>query len=483
MLNSKAEYLAKKYLLNAPQDQQMGALQRALSEMPPNVPNSLQQLITAHNLLKKSQEQQQRQQALALAQQGQVAPSGGFARSVKDDVAQALAAENQQLEAQLMAREAAPMRAGGIAELPVQNFSENSFAGGGIVALAEGGETEEATSRAGRALRGLFGLASTPEDYARVKAEKENWLAQRELRKQANMATPGFFEALTPAQQAQRDAQVQSYNRSIAALQSQSAIPAVPAASTPEEKSVAQTKESSTVPVARKTVDAGATDVGGGDRSGLKSLLPPELQQMQKDLIGRLSRDERPESLTLEEANRRIKEEDSKALREAGLSEKPYEERIAEMKGEAQQALKDRDTDRLLALAQGFFAMGASKSPRLLESMSEGFGVTTKELKSVESEYRKAEKARKDAEATLKQAQRAEVLNQPKRAQELYEKNQSLMERYHATKTAADASLLNRITGIEHVIGHQESGARARLTGRTAFSCDGKELRAGAAAR
>jgi hypothetical protein len=445
MLNSKAEYLAKKYLLNAPQDQQMGALQRALSEMPPNVPNSLQQLITAHNLLKKSQEQQQRQQALALAQQGQVAPSGGFARSVKDDVAQALAAENQQLEAQLMAREAAPMRAGGIAELPVQNFSENSFAGGGIVAFAEGGD---------------------PEERYRTLAERQQ------------VSTPALARWWRNAPWQTREQSIEQNARELA--RAQTLVPGAAAAPQDQERTPPVDRDEKGVRVGDNSgiaslvtakpatsVDAG---MGGSSSAAPRSLLFPEMQEMQRIAMGKIKDTKALPEKTLDEIRKEQEEGTTAALRKAGLSEKPNEERIAEMKDEAQQALKDRDTDRLLALAQGFFAMGASKSPRLLESMSEGFGVTTKELKSVESEFRKAEKARKDAESALKQAQRAEVLGNEKRATESYERYQALQERSRAHDATIASTLFQRIGTAElAAAGREQANAtRAAAAANTA---------------
>jgi len=77
---------------------------------------------------------------------------------------------------------------------------------------------------------------------------------------------------------------------------------------------------------------------------------------------------------------------------------------------EGEQARKDRDVDRWLAAAQGFFAMGAGQSPYALQNIAAGLGVTTKELKGVEADYRKGVQLRADKTDLLKEAARQEAL-------------------------------------------------------------------------
>jgi len=72
-------------------------------------------------------------------------------------------------------------------------------------------------------------------------------------------------------------------------------------------------------------------------------------------------------------------------------------ERLAEIKEQAQQAVKDRDSDRWLAAANGFFAMAAGTSPYALKNFAEGAGVAVKDLMAVNKDYRKTQDLRNKA--------------------------------------------------------------------------------------
>ena len=126
--------------------------------------------------------------------------------------------------------------------------------------------------------------------------------------------------------------------------------------------------------------------------------------------------------------------ERKRALKASGVSEQGFNERITELTGQASQARQDRDVDRWMAAAQGFFAMGAGGSRFAMQNMAEGLGIGTKQLQAAEKEYRVGEKARLDSIGVLKQAQRAEVLGNQKDAANSFEKYETLQEREKESK-------------------------------------------------
>lgn len=72
-------------------------------------------------------------------------------------------------------------------------------------------------------------------------------------------------------------------------------------------------------------------------------------------------------------------------------------ERLEELKTQGQQAVKDRDADRWLAVAMGGFAAAAGQSPYALQNFAQGLGLTTKEIAAVNKDFRKAEDLRNKA--------------------------------------------------------------------------------------
>jgi hypothetical protein len=159
---------------------------------------------------------------------------------------------------------------------------------------------------------------------------------------------------------------------------------------------------------------------------------------------------ERTENLTPEEAQTRAETQNKDALKAAGA--KSYKDRIDEFKGQATQAREDRNTDRWLAVAQGFFAMGAGKSRYAMQNMAEGLGVGVGQLKDAEKEHRKAEQANKDRINLLEEAHRQEVLGNVKAGRELFEK---------AQQRNADERK-NRIAVLGHLAGGDDA-ALARM--------------------
>ena len=150
-------------------------------------------------------------------------------------------------------------------------------------------------------------------------------------------------------------------------------------------------------------------------------------------------------------------EERKKALTAAGLPEQGHKERITELVGQASQARNDRDVDRWMAVAQGFFAMAGGKSQYAMQNMAEGLGVGVKQLQASEKEYRVGEKARLESIATLKQAQRAEELGHIKEATASYEKYQELVQKDRDAKRKSAEHLLTTATQQEQIVATREA--------------------------
>ena len=182
---------------------------------------------------------------------------------------------------------------------------------------------------------------------------------------------------------------------------------------------------------------------------GYQDLIPENIRKMGETAQANLASvkpfvAETPEAIKARQETAR-----ETALTKAGLDKEPFKARINELTSQAQQAREDRDTDRLLALAQGFFTMGAGKSQYAMQNFAEGLGMTAKELRGVEADYRKGEKARKDAIIAAKEAHRAEVLGYNDKAEAEYTRQQALEERSNEHFQTANAAILGRVTGIE----------------------------------
>jgi hypothetical protein len=85
-------------------------------------------------------------------------------------------------------------------------------------------------------------------------------------------------------------------------------------------------------------------------------------------------------------------------------------DKVKRLSDQGAQARKDKDVDRWMAAAQGFFAMGAGQSRYALQNISTGLGVGTKELQTIEKDYRKGEQLRADKTELLNEAARQETL-------------------------------------------------------------------------
>jgi hypothetical protein len=92
------------------------------------------------------------------------------------------------------------------------------------------------------------------------------------------------------------------------------------------------------------------------------------------------------------------------------------QERLADLKEQGAQALKERDADRWLAIAMGGFAAAAGQSPYALQNFAQGLGLTTKEIASINKDFRKANEALKKAEREERKADRLEQMGMEDKA-------------------------------------------------------------------
>lgn len=158
----------------------------------------------------------------------------------------------------------------GIAQLPADNMQ--GMAGGGIVAFDNGGEV--ATSPAGEWWKGVtdwFGRVGDPSTNPRARAA--------ELQAEKARAEQGIFEALTPSQKAERQAQVAALDSQIASLLSSKNAPVAPAAA-PQAFKVTSTEPTGNIMGSRRTPlelakeAASKADTGRKDDEGIAKLMP-----------------------------------------------------------------------------------------------------------------------------------------------------------------------------------------------------------------
>ena len=115
--------------------------------------------------------------------------------------------------------------------------------------------------------------------------------------------------------------------------------------------------------------------------------------------------------LTAGEYAKKNREEEDALLKAQGLptSAESLKERLANLATAGREARNNRDVDRWMAAAQGFFAMAGGKSQYAMQNMAEGLNIGVKELRAVEQDYRKIDQLQKDKAELLKEAARQEA--------------------------------------------------------------------------
>jgi hypothetical protein len=94
-------------------------------------------------------------------------------------------------------------------------------------------------------------------------------------------------------------------------------------------------------------------------------------------------------------------------------------ERLAELNDQAKIAREERDADRWLAVAMGGFAAAAGESPYALKNFAQGLGLTTKEMATINKDFRKAEDARNKAIREERKADRMEQMGNEDKAYQI----------------------------------------------------------------
>ena len=484
MISPQATAAAQRYLRGVPPDQMMGALGGAISANPTV---SLVELITAHKLLTQQQQEQEAERAKQMAMAGAGLPGlMPQQTTVAQQVTDALAASNENLEQEIMASAAQPDREGGIANLNAGGLGRD-YANGGIVAFDDGGgvrrfqtagvvTAQPTETTAGRVFRGIVDRLSNPEAEARFFEQQERY--KREL--EAGRAMPGIFEPLTAEQRKKSDenvARILTAPPAASTITAEGGPDAAAAAAAAYTGSNAAPAPSTSPLVPRPSGyaapavdsgDAAATSAIGDVRRSiaeLKTRGTAALDALDKGEIDPATGQPIPKK-TFADIVASQNEERKKALTAAGVPEQGHKERIAELVGQASQARNDRDVDRWLVAANTFFAIAGGNSQYALKNMAEGLGVGVKQLQASEKEYRVGEKARLESIATLKQAQRAEELGRIKEATASYEKYQELVQKHRDAKRKSAEHLLTTATQQEQIVATKE----ARLASTKAIS-------------
>lgn len=155
---------------------------------------------------------------------------------------------------------------------------------------------------------------------------------------------------------------------------------------------------------------------GSGSGSGIASLdTPSKYEKMLMDSVN-----EKPEKLlTVEE---QMAERNRLVGKETSIPSKELAAKLDMFNQEAKTLKGSRDFDRWMSFAQGFFAMGAGRSPYAMQNIAEGLGITTKQLSAAEKEYNAAEKERTRAVQAAQDAARAEAIGRVDVAMSMREK-------------------------------------------------------------
>ncbi len=487
MISPQATSIAAKYL-QVPGNEFMGALGAAVSANPTV---SLVELITANKLLTRELQRKEAAEAMQMARQGAGLP-GLLPQqtTIAQQVAEALAASNKDLELEVMGSAAQPDREGGIAGLDAGELGQD-YANGGIVAFEDGGDVRRFDSGgavdAARARRdaaqqtlytyGLRQRRDNPQGFMAAQNEfsvAQQAVAAAEAVYAAEMSGTGITRAATAP-------------RDVGATKQFSTLPAVAPAVAPAAP--AAPAEAVGDPVTQGNLGGGAAPAGDAAPAGgaapdprnedsefrkiMKSLENQQTQGISL-LGGRRGKEKILSAKEYADANLKAQNEFLKA-RGLPTAEESMKSRVDALASQAVQARENRDTDRLLALAQGFFAMGAGQSQYAMVNMAQGLGVTTKELKSVEQEYRKGEQLRKDKTELLQEATRQEAIGNFAKGDALRNEaqirndkldglNTTIAGKLLTHSTAAQANLLTRQGQIEQ----RRDAAQANLLTRQA---------------
>lgn len=327
-----------------------------------------------------------------------------------------------------------PILSAGVGSLDVE---EPEYADGGIVAFQAGGDPAASARYQGalsqsfpmeigrRVGAGIADIVSLPGQFAweidpvtgklRRKYEREGFFPiSRDVGSRGEGIAAGY------AQQA-RDAEAAAQARRVA----EQTPPQPPAPTRPEGTDFAA--QGIATPSIDSSIRAAVQAVGRDALAAPKA--PPAPSRTASGIAGLVAPAAAPVD-EFTEAQRALDratmarealptgEEAEKARRKAIEEKFPSElaDRLKEFQTEAKDAIKQRDQDRWLAVAQGFFAAAAGQSPNAMQNFAQGLGLTAKEFTTINKDFQAAEQARKRMELALRQADRAERMGSEKEA-------------------------------------------------------------------
>jgi hypothetical protein len=117
------------------------------------------------------------------------------------------------------------------------------------------------------------------------------------------------------------------------------------------------------------------------------------------------------------------------------------QQRLDTYKSEAAQAVEERDKDRWLAVAMGGFATAAGESPYALKNFAQGLGLTTKEIASVNKDFRKLDQERNKLMREEQRLDRAEKMGIEKDIFAARDRATARRDSFDQYKTTVDLSL------------------------------------------
>jgi hypothetical protein len=155
-----------------------------------------------------------------------------------------------------------------------------------------------------------------------------------------------------------------------------------------------------------------------------------------------------------------LREQDNAYLKARGLptAEESMKERIDNLATAGKEARNNRDVDRWMAVAQGFFAMAGGKSQYAMQNMAEGLNMGVKELRAVEQDYRKVDQLQKDKAELLKEATRQEARGD-------FAKGDALRKEIDDRNTKIDAT---NLTIGERMTAHAGTAMRDAISAKAA---------------
>jgi len=139
------------------------------------------------------------------------------------------------------------------------------------------------------------------------------------------------------------------------------------------------------------------------------------------------------------------------------------QQRLDAYKAEAADAVKERDKDRWLAVAMGGFSAAAGQSPYALRNFAEGLGLTTKEMMSINKDFRKLEQERNKLMREEQRLDRAEKIGVEKDILAARDRATTRRDSFDQYKTQVELNLAK--IGQDKWKTLEESRSRERVAG------------------